>query len=157
MEAEKPQITTVLDEEMVLRSVRNDPLCFSVDAAGQLARLSHSAFNDRSKEPSVDRLNLLAHGPTATKKGPTDGVVSLLVADVRKISSVVSFDEKQRPVAQHAVDVVHDPLAENYAHALVRTAPAVQGDGAFRKLKEALCRIALQSGQGWVVQPGGPA
>jgi hypothetical protein len=51
----------------------------------------------------------------------------------------------------HSVDVVHFPEQGNYSHSLVKTAPAVASDGAFKRLKEALARIAQS--RDWAYRP----
>lgn len=143
--------TVVLSEELVLRSVRDDRQFFACLPDGSGLRLSQSAFNDRAKQPSVDRLALCTAGPESCLKTASDGLVAVCAGDIRALQTIQTLDHKQRPVATHAVDVIHDPLEDNYAHALVCSAPAIESEGAFRKLKEALCRLAER--RGWVCLP----
>lgn len=150
MPTEAPATTLVLDEETVFRAVLDQPQFFTVDASGNL-RLSGSAFNDRRKEPSVDRASMIHGGADTCRKSESDGVVGLVSFEVRAIKTVVTLDQKERPVHEHQVDVVHNPVCGNAAHAVVRTAPALVSDNAFRKLKEALCLLASRSG--WAYQP----
>ena len=152
MDTEVPAVTPVLDLEKLFRAVRDSPQLFGCEVNGTLKRLSHSVFNDPGREPSVDRAGLRQGGPADSRKSDSDGVVPLVACDVRAIKSVVSYDEKKRPVSHHFVNVEHDPLPDNHSHALVKTAPQLAGDGAFKRLKEALCRIAEH--HGWAFKPG---
>ncbi len=150
MVTDAPAITLVLKEELVFRAVADNPQLWGTDQAGGL-RLSGSAFNDRNKEPSVDRESLLALGAAQSRKSESDGVACLLTGEVRAIRTVVTLDAKQQPVREHIVDVVHVPVTDNAAHAVVRTDPLVSNDGAFRRLKEALCLLA--NTRGWAYLP----
>jgi hypothetical protein len=79
-------------------------------------------------------------------------VVPLLAREVRAIAGIYTKDKKGENInPAHAVDGEHDPLPENYAHALIVTAPHAATDGAFKRLKEALCRIAQP--HGWSCPP----
>lgn len=143
-------ITLVLDEEIFFRVVADDQQLFAIDGSGNL-RLSGSVFNDRLREPSIDRAAMLQGGAEAARKSASDGVVCLIACEVRAVKTVVTLDQKQKPVHHHDVDVVHDPVEGNAAHAVVRTAPALVSDSAFRRLKEALCLLA--SSRGWAHLP----
>ena len=144
-------MTVVLDDEHVLRSIPDDPQLFDCDGAGSLVRLSNSAFNDRNMRPSVDRACMHCKAGDA-RRLPAAGVVSLHVARVRTVRGIVTNDSKGMQKHTHDVDVLHDPIEGNAAHALVVTAPGICSTNTFRRLKEALCLLA-QAG-GWVVRPG---
>ena len=150
MPIEAPTTTLVLDEEAVFRAVADGPQLFAVDSSGSL-RLSGSAFNERRREPSVDRASMMQGGAGASRKSESDGVICLIAGEVRAVKTVVTLDQKQRPIHPHQVDVVHDPVDGNAAHAVVRTAPALASDSAFRRLKEALCLLANK--RGWAYPP----
>jgi hypothetical protein len=145
------QLTDVLDDEVLFRSIPDEVALFGCDSTGQLSRLSSSAFNDRQREPSVDRAALQSEAPSQSRKQPACGVVSLGAREVRDIRSVLTFTEKGQIQTRHAVDVVHAPEPDNFAHALVVTAPTIASDGAFKRLKEALARIA--QARGWAFLP----
>ena len=112
-----------------------------------------SAFNDVANSPSVDRANKREFDPHRTRFNPQDGVVALKVASVRQLEPVQKFDERQRVVSEHTVDVVYDPIFSNCAHALITGRPTIPGN-AFRRLKERLVRLANDAG--WRVVPGAP-
>jgi len=149
MPIESASITPVSDDETVFRAIADESQLFAIDAAGNL-RLSGSAFNDRRKEPSVDRASMV-EGAIASRKSESDGVVCLVTGEVRSVKSVVTLDAKQRPICEHQVDVVHDPVENNSAHSVVRTAPTAASESAFRRLKEALCLLANKAG--WMYPP----
>lgn len=151
MESEGTKVTYVEDVEIVFRSVLDHPSMFTMDSDGR-PRFSSSAFNDRERKPSVDRAKLTDGQASSSCQMPESGVVSLIVARTRAIQTVKTLDSKQCVVFNHEVDVVHVPLDENYAHAEVHSSPALQNDGVFKRLKEALCRLA--EAQGWAHLPG---
>ena len=151
MATELPAISPVLDVEPLFRAVRDDVQYYSCDTNGVLRKLSASAFNDRDMEPSVDRASLRPGGPSDSRKSDTDGVISLVAREVRSIKAVVTLDKKAHPVNNHQVDVVHAPEIDNHSHALVKTAPTVANDSTFKRLKEALCRLA--ESKGWAFPP----
>ena len=144
----------VEDDEVLYRSVSKD--CFTIAADGAL-QLTSTAFNDRTKNPSVDRAKLCGSNPVYAKKKQTDGVVSLTALSIRRIVDVVQNDKHGKPKLAHAVDVIPDPvkddpvLPDNLAHALIVTNPDFESGNVFRKLKESLARIASQDG--WLVDP----
>lgn len=151
MAIEAPATSPVLDNETLFRAVRDESIHFSCDAAGALRRLSHSVFNDPDMQPSVDRATLRLGVAAESRKSPSDGVVALIAVEVRSIKALVSRDSKGKPTLTHDVDVIHAPEADNYTHALVRTAPQVASSGTFKRLKEALCLIA--EAKGWAFPP----
>ena len=151
METEGKPITPVLGEELLYRCVGDTDLHHGCDAQGRLVRLGHSAFNDPDRTPSVDRATLRDDGPQATRFDEPAGVVTLSADEVRSISTVVTFTKQGQPLHRHTVDVRHVPELGNYAHALIETAPHAAGDGAWKKLKEALCVVATK--RGWAFPP----
>jgi mannose-1-phosphate guanylyltransferase len=145
------QITLVLDDEHLFRSVEDHVNLHACDTNGKLRQLSHSAFNDRYHRPSVDRALMRTGGAQASRLKEDDGVVTVCTRDVRSIRHVVTSDSKGKPIQGHQVDVVHEPLANNAAHSVVSTAPKVESKGAWMKLKEALCQLA--KARGWSYPP----
>lgn len=150
MGSDEAKITYVEDVEVVFRSVPDEPTMFKVETGGR-PRFSSSAFNDRDRRPSVDRASLTDGQPASSCQSPQSGVVSIIVARARAIQTVKTLDSKQCLVFTHDVDVVHVPLSENYAHAEIQTSPALVNDSVFKRLKEALCRLA--DVQGWEYPP----
>ena len=151
MATETRPVTLVLDHELIYRAVRDTSDHHVCDAEGRLLRLGNSAFNDPERKPSVDRATLQQGGPVLSRRNPSDGVVTLCAVEVRSVSSVVTNNAKGEPLHTHAVDVKHIPELTNYSHAQIESAPAVASDGAWKKLKEALCRIAMT--RGWSATP----
>ena len=72
-------------------------------------KISSQAFFDPKREPSVDRAKFKDFEPALSKRRDrdTDGIVSLLVSEVRGIQ-----------IDNHIVDVIYDPLPENPEHSL---------------------------------------
>lgn len=136
------------DAEIVLRSIRDQSGEYTFRDG--ILRVSTTAFNDRDRKPSVDR-EIIRVIPALAKKSDTDGVLSLVVSDVRLISNVKTNDPKGRPVAEHSVDVTPDPIDGNVSHCLIICRPALHNETVFKKLKEALARLAERGG--WRVPP----
>ena len=151
MALEVPAKSLVLNEEDLFRSIRDEAQHFGCDSRGALTRLSVSAFNDREKRPSVDRACMRHGGASESRKSPTDGVVVVVAAEIRAIRGVTTLDRKGNVAQHHDVDVLHDPEPDNHSHALVLAAPHVASESAFKRLKEALCRIAER--RGWAFRP----
>lgn len=146
----------VANTEVLYRSVRNDPRYFrTVD--GQL-RFSSQAFADRNQRPSVDRARLRQCNPLLSKKSETDGIISLVTADVRAVE--INHNNPNGPTT-YKIDVYAAPIQEgpgqiaNLAHAEIRPTPEYETPGVFRKVLERLARLADQ--QGWSIPPGGGA
>lgn len=139
-------ITHVEGKETVFRSVTDGPTYFSMDD-GTL-RLSHSAFNDPMWQPSVDR-QCMRSDPELSRRHEDAGVVQLNVEAVRQID-VWTNTKKGAPDFKHTVDVRHEPEVENHAHATVQADPQAVNN-AFKRVKEALCRIADE--HGWIALP----
>jgi hypothetical protein len=134
----------VADQEDLYRRVRKDA-CKTV---GDSLKLSSTAFNDLSKQPSVDRVSMRA-SPQESQWEPTDGIALLLTEEVRAIVIPVTSAPRDKP-AQFVVDVWARPLEENPAHAQIEATPEFT-KSRFDKLKEALVRLAEK--RGWVIEP----
>lgn len=143
-------VTPVQSEEIVFRSVKDLETHFFHDVSTGTLRITSSAFNDPNLTPSVDRSKLLQGGPEVSRRAESDGVVSLLTADVRLVE-VATNDADGNPVQRHAADVVHDPVEDNYAHAIIAAHPSLSAKTAFKRLKESLCILAQKSG--WAYPP----
>lgn len=144
-------VTAIEDDEHLYRRVPDDPKLYKGSTGGDLVHLSASAFNDRCKRPSVDRATLRGSDPLRSCLDDSDGVVSLIAAEVRKVK-VDQLDAKQKPVRTHDIDVLHRPEPHNYAHAQVEPAPSIETNTTFHRLKERLARLA--EARGWTVVPG---
>lgn len=102
-------------------------------------RATSEAFCDRNRQVSVDRAILVGSDPTRSRKRSTDAIAQLLTAEVR--SSEVRHSGEGDTVRRYLVDVVAAPCADNPAHALITTDPAIASDKHFRRLRERLSRI----------------
>lgn len=140
----------VANHELLFRAVSDADEHHRIDENGFLL-LGQSAFNDRERTPSVDRAELQGGGPQATRREDADGVVILQAAEIRSICTVATCDAHQNILRQHNVDVRHVPVLNNYSHGQVEAAPHVTSGGAWKKLKEALCRVAMK--RGWAFKP----
>lgn len=153
-------IDTVDDEEVLFRRVENDPFFFKYNHESGELFLTHHAFRDASKKPSVDRAKLCNHDPKWTQWDHNEaGVVSLVAHDVRLIDPpIFTNDNKGRPITKHNVDVLPDPIIAingpggriNHAHAQITLEPEAKG-GAFDRLQIALSKIAQK--RGWLINP----
>jgi hypothetical protein len=143
----------VADDEIIYRCIFYGRDWYLVEA--DRMRISSQAFSDRNQVPSVDRAILQNHDPTQSQRNPEDGVLSLVVADVRQIDSVRQLDAKGKLVQSYKIDVVADPVVGNLAHAEVRPMPQYQTKSVFRKLQERLAILAMQriEQQGWDILP----
>lgn len=135
-------LEAVGDDELLHRSVRADD-CAIVD--GRL-RISSQAFNDAKRKPSVDR-KILRPNPEETRKSPTDGVAQLCAIEIRsEVRIPIDGNIQGGPV--YAVDVIPRPIisepgsAANPSHAQVEADPDWINDSRFKKLKDALARLA---------------
>lgn len=141
----------VADDEQLYRRVPARAEC--AREGDGVVHISASAFNDIGRKPSVDRAVLRGHDPSKTKASETDGVAGLIAVTVRGIDRIQRVAPNDR---FYRVDVVARPviadneegLPENLAHAQVESDPDMESDSRFRKLKEALARIAT-----WIVVP----
>ena len=144
----------VRNEEELYRSVRGKLEEYSYDSKGKL-RISSEAFRDRDRKPSVDRAELRGFNPVLSKLSDTDGVVSLMTADVRAIGTVKTKILNE-DVVIHAVDVVYAPTAENPAHSQIVVNPEFFGSkskqrNVFKLLQLALAELAEKNG--WTLEP----
>lgn len=151
----------VTDEEHLFRRIRGsvaDQTCYQT--VGNRVVFSQSAFNDPDKEPSVDRTSLRSD-PHLSRFVREDGIVTLGVEQVRKIGPIDKLTDRGKPAKDsqgkriaYRVDVVPKPRWGNCPHALILMVPSAAGAGAFKRLKEALARLA--SDAGWTIQPQVP-
>lgn len=143
-------MSKVNNDEVLWRSVFPDEVHSS---PAEPLHLKSTAFNDRSKKISVDRA-VIRVDPNLTKRDATCGIVSL---DAKQVRDIGVFKRKinDGTAIEHFVDVIPDviepPEPPNPSHALIVTKPHNNHDGTFKKLKEALVRIA--SPRGWVLSP----
>ena len=128
----------VSDEEVLYRCVRRE---YIMVEDGRL-RLGSLAFTDPRFRPSVDRAKLRNHDPQRTQVDSTDGVVSLIAADIRNISDISQRTDRGDIVQRYAIDVEPAPLTENAAHAEVHGVPEFESRSAFKKLLLRLAEIA---------------
>ncbi len=141
-------VTHVDNEELLYRRVPMGRGLYQVADDGTI-RISSQAFADRNQRPSVDRARLRNLDPSRTQLDPTDGVISLLVGDVRAIDTLQQPDVHGN-ISQVAVDVEHVPLPDNHAHAEIYTVPPAT-KSAFRRLRERLTQLANQ--HPWEIKP----
>ena len=103
------------------------------------------AFN--GDRPSVDLARLTNFNPKDTQKEKENGVVYLIVGDVRELD-----------VRHHTVDVKHKPIPENRAHSEIVIIPKPnapetrsQKDKALQDLRENLA--LLIDDNNWLLKP----
>lgn len=145
----------VENNEILHRSVPCDAVVWTSNGW----HLTTEAFNDRWMSPSVDRRAIRPRAEES-KISATDGIAQLLAAEVRACDEVVHNPDAP-PLAQvrYKLDVEPDPIKEgngegrvpNLSHALIKSAPAVASKSRFKKIKEALCRLARR--REWAIQP----
>ena len=141
--------------ESLYRRIKSDPSMFPIIDGKQ--RFSSTVFNSPDHKPSVDRAKLRS-SPSETKVAITDGVITLLTADVRAIS-IENTSADPGASKTYSVDVIPRPvpvdnpdgLAENKAHAQIEADPILASPSRFKKLKEALALLASQNG--WSIKP----
>ena len=143
----------VADDEIIYRCIFYGRDWYLIEA--DRVRISSQAFSDRNQMPSVDRATLQNHDPKQSQRNPEDGVLSLVVADIRQIDSIQQLDAKGNLVQTYKIDVVADPAVGNLAHAEVRPNPKYQTKSVFRKLQERLAILAMQriEKHGWDILP----
>ena len=141
----------VEDGEELYRRVRDQTpagqLCFQ-NIAGRVV-FSQAAFNDPQKRPSVDRAKLSGNNPHHARVSRDDGIVALQADAIRQIA----LNRHGQAQTMHSVNVIPNPVEGNPAHAVIVTDPAATS-GIFKRLKEALARLATEAG--WRVEPGVP-
>ncbi len=149
----------VSDEEELYRNVRGNLEYeeYSHDSTGRLTFLP-KAFQDKEKEPSVDRAKLRNFDPEQSRMSEENGIVTLITEEVRQIGDVKTNNDRGKPV-KHVVDISPDPIRGNKAHALIVVDPDFFGteskkNKAFKLLRKALARLATQ--RGWTLEPRSP-
>ena len=145
----------VQDDEELYRSVRGklEDKEYSI-RKGKLI-IEAAAFQDRYKQPSVDRAKLIDYDPALSQKSETDGIISIRASEIRAIGTVKTRISNGN-VDDHAVDVVPDPTCENPAHAKIIVKPEFWGSNskqrnAFKLLRIALAKLATKNG--WIIEP----
>ena len=123
-------------------------------------RLTSEAFNDPILKPSVDRASIRTNAADSLR-GVGHGIAQLLTVEVRACKKVIQNPWAKNPAEQipYKLLVTADPVEDgnaqglppNPSHALIETDPALANPSRFRKVKDALCRLAEQ--RPWVVQP----
>jgi hypothetical protein len=149
---------SVRNDEELYRSVRGELKAEEYIIENGKLRIRQNAFRDGKKEPSVDRAELNQSNPCLSKKSDTDGIVSLMTAEVRDIGTVTTS------VVVHTVDVTYDPYPKsdpkNCAHSYISVDPDFcdpifdtnsKRDRTFERLKVALARLATKNG--WTLEP----
>lgn len=144
-------LTSVQGDEILYRSIRGEEGNeYSTRSDGK-PEFNEEAFKARNRKPSVDRAKLRDH-PSLSLLSQTDGIVSLIVGQVRAIKSV----EKPEGKDAYAVDVIFAPTMENPAHAEIIVIPEYFGSNKKRKHAYKLLRIALAviaTKNGWTLEP----
>jgi hypothetical protein len=147
--------TVVDDPEDLYRSIRSKSDEYAIVSGATL--FSVNAFRDVSRKPSVDR-SAIRTNPVDAKKSASDGVAKVVAREVRSVCSIViNPDKKGGGTKKYAVDVLHRPIINvpnepnNPAHCQIECDPTLENGGRFRKLQEALARIATR--HGFVVAP----
>ena len=155
---------SVRDDEELYRSVRGELEAEEYIFQRGKLQIRSNAFRDRNKKPSVDRAELKESKPSLSKQNDTDGIVSLMTADVRAIGTVKTKDQNADVVA-HTVDVIYDPNPKsdpkNHAHSQIIVDPDFfdtdifdtesKKKRTFYKLRVALAKLATKNG--WTLEP----
>ncbi len=137
-------------DEVLFRSVRPD----DVKIEGAEWHLSVTAFNDRNRQPSVDRA-AIRPDPSDSRKEGSHGIVEFLTGEVRtEVHVVMNPGAPAKQQQEYKVDVFARPIPEdnpehlpaNPAHAQIETAPTFRSNEHFNKLKDKLCRLAERRG-----------
>lgn len=145
-------VDRVADEEDLYRRVppaSGNSLCYQVDNGRVIFKTG--AFNDSAKRPSVDRATFRQFDPNRTRRTAEDGVVVLRAEAIRKLGPMTQSDDRGKLVSKHLVDVSPEPIFfSNCSHAEVISQPEL-GSSGFKRLKDALVRLANEAS--WHVQP----
>lgn len=150
-------IGEVSDEEELYRRIRQsagEQLCYRIEVDRTI--FLHAAFNDPSKQPSVDRALLkISRNAHHTRLSTEDGVVALRADAVRRLGPIHKLDSKRRPTGEpFTVYVKPDPRRANCSHALIGMTPPTAGGAVFTRLKEGLVRLANDAQ--WRIKPSSP-
>lgn len=154
MTVEAAPADRVGDAEVLYRRVPTGQNYYRL--VGGVLRVSSQAFADRHRAPSVDRAVLCGHDPHWAQESADDGVVSVVASDVRAID-LPQRDLKGNVEFRYGIDVHPDPIAAsaerraNPAHAEIRPSPEYRTDSVFKRLLEALARLA--GDRPWDVRP----
>jgi len=141
---------SVADDEILYRSIRAGRGGeYYIDQDGIL-RFTSQAFNDKSREPSVDRAKMRNNNPTLSKKSPSDGIVSLVTSEIRAEKVPVDHSQNNNPT-QYILDVIPKRLPDNDSHAVIVPNPEYKNDKAYKRVKEKLAYLAGK--HGWTVTP----
>ena len=142
---------TLRNEEELYRSVRGELEYdeYSVNDTGEYI-IQPAAFRDRYKQPSLDRAELRNFNPLLSKMSDTDGIVSLVVGEVRGLPN------EDIELVDHTIDVIYMPTMENPAHSQIIMTPTssiskTREKKAFKSLQKALARLANL--RGWTLKP----
>jgi len=137
----------VCDSELLYRGVPNQPGIHYLPISGGGYRVSRAAFEDRRRQPSVDRAKLRDYDPEKSKKGPDYLVVSLTAGGVRRIEGF-----------SRTIDVMPDPNPpedpDNPAHALIMVDRPFDSNKQFDRFKKALAIVANSNWE--IPPPNGP-
>ena len=145
-------LSPVQDDEILYRSIRGEEGNEYTTKSSGKPEFNEEAFKARNRKPSVDRAKLRDH-PALSLLSETDGIVSLIVHQVRAIKSVTKPEDKE-PV--YVVDVIYAPAMENPAHSEIIVIPEFFGSNKKRKYAYKLLRIALAllaNENGWTLEP----
>lgn len=145
----------VQDDEELYRSVRGKLEDKEYSSQKGKLIIEPAAFQDRYKQPSVDRAKLIDYNPALSQKSETDGIVGIRAGEVRAIGTVKTRISNEN-VDDHAVEVVPNPTGENPAHAKIIVKPEFWGSNnkqknAFKLLRIALAKLATKNG--WIIEP----
>jgi hypothetical protein len=156
-------MTRIEDAEELVRSVSAERGSYK---SLRPLELSSTAFNDRKRQPSVDRRSMRA-SLEECKIHCSDGLVMLTAREVRGIELGLVRDAKGKPKVDsdgkatgetYRADVIHSPIEkdnpdgepENRAHSHVECTPGLNVS-RFERFKERLALLA--SKHGWLVEP----
>ena len=155
---------SIRNDEELYRSVRGELDAEEYLIEREKLRIRSNAFRDRNKKPSVDRAELKKSNPCCSKRNDTDGIVSLITANVRAIGTVVTKTQNE-DVVVHTVDVIYDPNPKsdpkNHAHSHIVVDPDFfdtdifdtnsKRERTFDRLRVALAKLATKNG--WTLEP----
>ena len=155
---------SIRNDEELYRSVRGKLEAEEYIVERGKLRIRSNAFRDKSKKPSVDRAELKGSNPCLSKRNDTDGIVSLITADVRAIGEVKTRVQ-DADVVVHSVDVIYDPNPKsdpkNHAHSQITVDPDFfdpdifdtnsKRERTFDRLRVALAKRATKNG--WTIEP----
>jgi hypothetical protein len=148
------EATHVEDSESLYRAIRARSNEYKeIDG---IIVFSSTAFDDRLFKPSVDRSQIRTD-PVGAKKSISDGVTKVTAAEVRGTCRIPIIKDGKETGQFHIADAYHRPIKDrppepdNPAHCQIECAPSVANKSRFRRLKEALARLATT--HGFVVPP----